>query len=165
MIFMERVLIDGLVLSAMFTAFVLGSLLWNYRLWIQDFPPDIRAMLPPKTAREKRLTAYLAVPMFLIVLGGPMISLLLVERELERAIGFLTAWLHAYLVWEVVNLWDLLVIDWIGLSFVDPENPPIPGTEGAAGYRNYRFHFIGFLKGCVMGIVIAAAPAGLVLLI
>jgi hypothetical protein len=30
----------------------------------------------------------------------------------------------------------------------------LPGTEGMAGYRDYRFHFIGFLKGlgfCVVG--------------
>jgi hypothetical protein len=165
MVFVERVLIDGLVLSAVFTVFVVGSLLWNYRLWIQDFPPDIRDMVPPKTAREKRLTAYLAAPMFLIVLGGPLVSLLLVESQLGGQLRFLTAWLHAYLVWQVVNVWDWLVIDWIGLSLIDPHKPPIPGTEGAAGYRNYRIHFIGFIKGSVVGIVIAAVPAGLVLLV
>jgi hypothetical protein len=40
----------------------------------------------------------------------------------------------------------------------------LPGTQGMAGYRDYRFHFVGFLKGlgfCLFGgLVIAALWAG-----
>lgn len=161
----ERILIDGFVLSLLFTAFVVGTLRWNYRIWIQDFPPDIRAMLPPKTDREKKLTMYMAIPMFLLVLGGPLVSLFLVEATGGGELSFPGAWLHAYLVWQFVNVWDWLIIDWIGFCLVDPEKPPIPGTEGATGYRDYKFHFVGFLKGSVMGIVLAVPPAGLVLLV
>ncbi|NLF12175.1 MAG: hypothetical protein GX597_10355, partial [Anaerolineaceae bacterium] len=35
----------------------------------------------------------------------------------------------------------------------------LPGTEGMAGYRDYRFHFVGFLKGlgfCLVGAVVIA---------
>jgi hypothetical protein len=31
----------------------------------------------------------------------------------------------------------------------------LPGTEGMAGYTDYRFHFLGFLKGTA-GIVVAS---------
>jgi hypothetical protein len=36
----------------------------------------------------------------------------------------------------------------------------LPGTEGMAGYRDYRFHFVGFLKGlgfCAAGGLLVAA--------
>jgi hypothetical protein len=161
---LERILTDGLVLSLAFTALVVGSLKLNYRLWIQDFPPDIRAMVPPKTGAEKRQTVLVAVPLFAIILTGPLVSVLLTEAA-HGQLGFLRAWLHAYLVWQVVNVWDLLVLDWIGFLFVDPANPPIPGTAGAKGYRDYLFHFVGFLKGSAMGVVIAAVPAGLAMLL
>ena len=164
MIDINRVLIDGLVLSLVFTVVVVGSIKLNYRLWIQDFPPDIRAMLPPKTREEKRQTVWVAIPLFAVILAGPLVSLLLSEAS-RGQMGFLQAWLHAYLVWQVVNLWDMVVIDWIGFRLVDPANPPIPGTAGAKGYRDYRFHFVGFLKGSVMGVVIAAVPAAIALLL
>lgn len=163
MIAFDRILIDGLVLSLVFTVVVVGSLKLNYRLWIQDFPPDIRAMVPPKTAAEKRQTVWVAIPLFLVILAGPLVSIALVERA-GGDLGFLRAWLHAYLVWQVVNLWDMVIIDWIGFLFVNPARPPIPGTEGAKGYRDYLFHFVGFLKGSVMGVVLAAVPAALSLL-
>jgi len=47
---------------------------------------------------------------------------------------------------------------------VDLDNPPIPGTAGAEGYRNYLFHFVGFLKGTAMGVPFAAVPASPVML-
>jgi hypothetical protein len=41
----------------------------------------------------------------------------------------------------------------------------LPGTEGMAGYRDYRFHFLGFLKGlrfnAVVGLLIAILWAGI----
>lgn len=122
-------------------------------------------MLPPKNVAEKRLTGLLAIPMVALMIGGPLVSVLLVESFSGRGLSFLDAWLHAYLVWQVVNLWDLVVVDIVGFALLDPDNPPIPGTAGAAGYRDFGFHAIGFVKGTVMGVVLAAAPAGLAMVV
>jgi len=40
-----------------------------------------------------------------------------------------------------------LVLDWLIFCTIQPRRIVLPGTEGMAGYRDYRFHFIGFLKG------------------
>ncbi len=50
-----------------------------------------------------------------------------------------------------MNVFDLAVIDWCGTLLIDPMNPPLAGTEGAKGYRDFMFHFIGFLKGSCEG--------------
>ena len=46
------------------------------------------------------------------------------------------------------------MLDWLLFCTVQPRMMVLPGTEGMAGYRDYRFHFIGFLKGlgfCLFG--------------
>lgn len=164
MVSFDRILIDGLMLSAAFSVFVVSSLLINFRLWIQDLPPDIRSMVPPKTAEEKRKTVWLAIPLFVLVIGGPVVSIVMTQAS-DFNYSYPAAWLHAYLLWQVVNVWDLVVIDWIGSLFVNPAKPPIPGTEGAKGYRDYRFHFVGFLKGSAMGIATSALSAGIAILL
>ena len=90
-------------------------------------------MLPPKTDEEKRLTRLIAVPFFVILFGG----LGLTAARYGTANGFGAMILHVYLVWQIVNLIDLVVIDWGGMMLVDPQHPPFPGTEGAKGYRDF----------------------------
>ena len=41
----------------------------------------------------------------------------------------------------------------------------LPGTEGCRGYKDYRFHFTGFLQGCIYISVTAFLMAGLAYLV
>ena len=113
-------------------------------------------MLPPKTAEEKRLTKVIAVPFFSLLFG----SLAFAAFRYGNSQGFWAMWLHVYLVWQVVNLFDLVVIDWCGTLLIDPMNPPFPETKGAKGYRDFMFHFVAFLKGSVMGIFLSLIITG-----
>jgi hypothetical protein len=154
-------LIDGTLLTLVFSAVVVGSILWRPRLWLQDFPADLQALMPPKTDEEKRLTILIAVPFFAILFGG----LGLTAARYGTANGFLPMLLHVYLAWQIVNTFDLLVIDWGGMLLIDPQRPPFPGTEGAKGYRDFGFHLRGWVKGSLMGVVLAAVTAGVVWLL
>lgn len=155
----SQLLLDSIIVILAFSVFVVGTLVWKPRLWIQDFPADLQAMLGPKTAEEKRLTALIALPFFALFFGLPLLLGWDLKTTMGSDFSFVMAWLYGYGMFFIVNLWDLVVIDWIGTSLVDPQNPPFPGTEGAAGYRDYAFHFRGFLKGCAMGIVFATVFA------
>lgn len=154
-------LIDGAILTLIFTAFVGVTIWWKPRMWMHDFPQDIQDRMPPKTDDEKRLTRLMALPFFVILFGGLGVSAY--RFGLEN--GLLMTMLHVYLVWQIVNIFDLVVIDWGGMHLVDPQNPPFPGTEGAKGYRDYQFHLIGFLKGSVMGLVLAPLIVGILWLV
>jgi len=151
----NQFIIDMSILVLFFTVFVVGTLRWRPRIWLHDFPADIQAMAGPKTPAEKRLSQIVGIPYFLIFFGLP----LLLGWDLKTALGdefsFLSAWLYGYALFFSVNLWDLVVIDWLGSLLVDPQNPPIAGTEGAKGYRDYAFHFYAFMKGCILGIFFA----------
>lgn len=158
MLNLQLLFTDGILLTIIFSVFVVGTLFWKPRMWLHDFPADIQALIPPKTDHEKRLTIYMAIPFFIILFAG----LALTAYRYGSANGFLAMAVHVYLVWQIVNLIDLLIIDWCGMMLIDPTNPPFPGTEGAKGYRDFRFHFIGFIKGSVMGIVLALMITGVV---
>jgi hypothetical protein len=55
----------------------------------------------------------------------------------------------------------LLLLDWplvaIGSRFI-----VLPGTEGLAGYKDYGFHFRGFLIGIVLILAASGLMAGVV---
>lgn len=159
MIYPYRLLIDGVVTSLILTVFVAGTVFWNYRWWLSDFPPELQDVLPPQTDREKRKALLIAIVFLAFLLLGMAVSFSLLKQQIPTEINFLSAWLHGFLFFQVFNLWDLIVIDWIGFLLVDPSNPPIPGTENSPGYRDYFFHFQGFLKGIIIGTVISLLAA------
>src|SRR5687768_11584913 len=94
------ILTDGSILTAVFTAFLLITLKWRPRIWLHDFPPDIRAALPPKTPAERRLTAVVATPFLVLVFVGLAFS----AARYGTEHGFVWAALHVYLVWQFFNL-------------------------------------------------------------
>lgn len=157
-------IVDVMIIIAFFTAFVLITIRWKPRIWLHDFPSDIQALAAPKTDEEKRLTALVGGLLIILFFGLPILLLWDLKTILGADFSFWNAWLYAYALFIGFNLWDLVILDWIGISLIDPQNPPIPGTAGAAGWRNYAFHFYGFLKGCVMGVVFAAFEAGIITL-
>lgn len=158
----SQFLTDAALFIVAFTVLIGGSILLKPRLWLHDFPADIRALAAPKTEAEKRQTRWLALAMLPVMFVLPVV----LGRNVRVAVGpdfdFWMAWVYGFGLFFLMNLWDLLVMDFIGLSLIDPQHPPFPGTEGAAGWRNYRFHFYGFLKGTVMGVVFAVVFAALV---
>lgn len=77
---------------------------------------------------------------------GPALNLWLYCDHLKVILGtefsFLNAWPYGYALFFRVNLWDLIMIDWLGFLLVDPRNPPI--TAPTALLRN-----IPFLTDCI----------------
>ncbi len=159
-----RIVTDGAVLAGLATLVILLSLRANPRIWLSDFPPDIRNAVPPKTGAEKRQSLWWGLPLFAILLGGPVVSCLLLERRLTAPASFGMLFVHAYAVASIFNVIDLLVIDWLVICAFTPRWLVIAGTEGMAGYTDYRHHFRGFLVGCLASAVFALPAAALVYL-
>jgi len=62
---------------------------------------------------------------------------------------------------SVFNVVDLLLLDW-PLVAIAPRFIVLSGTEGSAGYKDYWFHFRGFLVGAVLILGVSAAVAAVV---
>ena len=69
----------------------------------------------------------------------------------NHAGNFLQGFLISYLIWLIVDWYDCFVIDWIWVCH--SKKLIIPGTEYLPDYyKDYRFHFIGSIKGMVIGL-------------
>src|SRR5215468_8057805 len=75
----------------------------NPRIMLQDYPRDVQAAVPPKTAQERRQTVYWAIPLFLLFLAFPVAAALTAEAT---GADVLTIVLCAFGVGVVINLFD-----------------------------------------------------------
>jgi hypothetical protein len=165
MLDLNKILIDGAILTAAFTALVLYIVIFKPRLFLNkgDLPADIMAAVPPKTAVERRQALLMGVPLFAILIGGTLYSTY--TFALQGGAGFLPLYLHALAIILMINVFDLVVIDWLVLNTITPRWAVFPGTEGFAGYKDYGFHGRAHLKALPMQLLGAALAAGIVLLI
>jgi hypothetical protein len=145
----RHALLYGCVLSAVLVVLLLGVLWMNPEILLNDYPPDIRKKYGPMSERSKRQRVPVAVVIGAVALGIVMASFSAVRANGGGTIPFLTAFVHLSVMFSVFNVVDLLLLDW-PLVAIRPRFMVLPGTEGSAGYRDYGFHFRGFLIGTVL---------------
>jgi hypothetical protein len=151
---------DGAILSTAASLLILLTMRINPRVWLHDYPRDIQAMVPPKTANERRQSLALGIPFLIVLAAIPLASTLALESHYQGEMPLAPLAFHAFGVAFVFNVVDLLVLDWLLFCTITPPLVVIPGTAGAAGYKDYAFHFRGFLIGtaisAVAGLLIGA---------
>ena len=157
----RETLVNGAILSVIASCILLLSLYVNPRLYLQDYPRDVQAKAPPKTASEKRLALVLGVPFLLVLLCVPLLSTLRLKQHFGASASFPALALHASGVLWVFNVVDWLVLDWLMFCTWTPSFMVIPGTEGLPGYKDYGHHFRGFLVGAVLSLLAGLAIAGI----
>jgi hypothetical protein len=162
---MSRILAHGAFLSLVASAFIAVTMRINPRIWLQDYPQDIQDQVPPKNAQERWISLLLGIPFLIVLLAVPFISTLTLKDQRGSAISFLPLFANAFGISFIFNLVDWLLLDWLMFCTITPQFVVIPGTEGAAGYRNYAFHFRGFLIGTVFSAFAGVLIAGLTLLL
>jgi hypothetical protein len=77
----------------------------------------------------------------LILPGLSVGSVIYLAKMSTTEFSFLGILVHLYGIWIFVHLWDLIIIDGGAMLLIDPNNPLIPGTEGAAGWKDFTFTF------------------------
>ena len=147
---------------ALATVFLFALVLYNPRLMLQDYPPAIKEVVPPKTEQEKRLSTWLGLPFILVLFIFPIYATFAFQSQAGGEVSFFLLWLYAFGVAFSYNLWDWLVLDWLIFCTITPKIFVIPGSEGHPAYKNYFFHFRGFLIGTVFSTVMGLIAAGIV---
>lgn len=159
------ILIETLILTVLFTiAVVAGS--QNPVETVYDMPQPIidrclelglidesKKADSPQT-RRKKLAAAIIIALIMAL------TLFFVNH----AGNFLQGFLISYLIWLIIDWYDCFVIDWIWVCH--SKKLIIPGTEDLVdSYKDYRFHFIGSLKGMVIGLPVCLLVGVIVQLI
>ena len=154
------IVIESLVLCAVFTLMVYLmsrepiKTLYNYPPKIQDRVKSLDEYKDRIPTQKNKLAAKLGASVLFVVI------LSLILRYLDGCTTFLQAFGTGFLLWTVVNLWDLLVLDI--LWFCHDPHFVFKGTEDmVSDYHDYWFHTKGFFIGEALALIVCAL-AGLV---
>lgn len=115
MILIENILLHGTVFAILFTLYLLAIMRGlNPRIWaFSDYPKEITDHVPPQTERERRIGAYLGIPFFILVIGFPLVSTIMLEGLYGGAIPLLDAFLNFFAILMFGNFADLVILDTI----------------------------------------------------
>lgn len=149
----KRIIRDGSILSGLLGVLTIAAMRYNAEIFHDDYPPDIQERAGPMSQRAKRQRRIVALALLLLLFGVPTYSNVQLKRENQGRLTFLAAWLNAYAILVMFNLFDLLVIDFLFVIRLPPDFIVLPGTEGMESYHDFFFHFVGFLKGLGFGLV------------
>lgn len=153
-------MIHAAIYVGLATVLLVGLVVYNPRLMLQDYPPAIQAVVPPKSATEKRLSIWLGLPFLLVLLVYPIYATF--DYRSSAQAGFLQLWLYAFGIVFAFNVWDWLVLDWLVFCSITPRFLVVPGSEGHPAYKDYFFHFRGFLIGSIFSAALGLIAAGVV---
>lgn len=140
----EQMMYVGVIMSTVLSVMILGSIYYNPRLWLNDYPKDIQKVVFPKSIHEKKQTTYFSIAYNVILFGTPFVSTYILHQH-EKLL-YIEAYLHIFGILMIFNLVDLLIIDWLIFCSITPRFVVIPSTEGMKGYKDYKFH----LKGAIV---------------
>ena len=147
--------IESVVLCLLFTGMVYAmsrdpiKTLYNYPPAIQErvkSQPEYQGRIP--TQKKKVGTKLIASVGFVAVLA-------LILRYVNGYTTFWQAFGYGFLLWTIVNLWDLVALDI--LWFCHDPHFVFKGTEDmVSDYHDYGFHAKGFCIGEGLALIVCA---------
>jgi len=164
-----NILIHGTIFAVILTLYLLAIMMkLSPRIWgFSDYPKEITDAVSPQTKRERQIGALLGIPFFLLGLGFPLVSTLMLESTYVGTIPLIDAFLNAFGIFMFGNFADLVILDWLIVGTITPDFAVIPGTEHMREkeYKDFRlFHAKGHVWGTIGMAVISLVIAGAVVL-
>ena len=156
---LNRILIDGSILTAIVATIIVLALYINPRMALSDYPEDVKAAVPPRTKKELWQGVLLGLPFLVVVFAIPLYSAWRVKQHNEDVLTYWMALVTIFGVLLIPFLFDLIVLDILMFSTWTPNFLVIPGTEGMPGYKDYGMHFKAHARGSVMLVVVSALLA------
>jgi len=158
-------LVFGVILSATLFTMILALARINPEIALGDYPPDIQTKHGPMSERSKRQRLIAGILFLAVIVAVLATSVVPIFDDMTRPSPLLPPFTHFFIIFSVVNILDWLVLDWLIIVTLRPKFIVLPGTEGMAGYRDYTFHFRGFLIGIPITLVGSLLLAGLVIIL
>ena len=154
-------LVEGLVWSVLWMIYI--YILVKKYPWemLHDYPEDIqKASTLPAPSTEQTKNARRFSVLFSLMIFGVMIAFGVVQYAGEK-VSFWEMFLFTLIIATVWNVVDLIVMDWLIICKLTAKWVIIEGTEGCKGYKDYMYHFKGFLIGCIYMIIRALIISGI----
>ena len=155
------IIIESIILCVVFTLMVYImsrepiKTLYNYPPKIQERVKTLdeyKNKIP--TQENKIVTKIIALILFLV-------TICVILRYINGYTTFLESFIYGFLLWTIVNLWDVVVLDIIW--FCHDKYFIFKNTEDLINeYHNYWFHIKGFFIGEILALVVCFI-AGLII--
>ena len=150
------IVIESIVLCAIFTIMVYImsrepiKTLYNYPPKIQERVKELDEYKDKIPTQENKVEAKIfATILFLIIIC-------VVLRYINGYTTFVESFRYGFLLWTIVNLYDVIVLDIIW--FCHDKHFVFKGTEDMTNeYHNYLFHIKGFFMGEILALLVCAA--------
>jgi hypothetical protein len=157
MLWLQAVL-HGLIWSGLW---IIGLLL-IYRFYphslVHNYPKELQQLAHvPVKGTKKGYYAFM-IPLWILIFGYYLFAVLLSFHN--AGTDFLSIALFSFTIFMVWNTIDLVLLDWLMFCKIQPNFMVLKGTRGHPQYKNYLFHFIGFLKGIVIATVFSLVFGG-----
>jgi hypothetical protein len=140
------VIVDGYILLIMVS---LSPRIWGYT----DYSIEIKKKVPPQTTKEKIIAAIVGIPWFVFTLGFPVFSSLQLKGLIGAEFNFGIALFNILVMVILVNIGDVLILDWLIVNKLTPKFVIIPGTE-KEDYKDFSHHYKGHIKGSIIQLVL-----------
>lgn len=148
--------------SALMIVFTMGGLLYNREMWLNDYPPDVKAKWGPISGHARRLRNLYAGLLTAVIIGALACVPIRLTAVLGETPSFLATFVSLAIICSIFNLVDAFIIDLLILMTLFPQIMYLPGTEGMAGYHDMKLWAVNLLKGIPISILMALIGASLV---
>ncbi len=153
--------IEGLIWSVLWIIYVYVIVTKYPWQMLHDYPEDIqKASTLPEPTGEQNRKAKLFGLLGSLVIFGTLITFGLIQFYGGK-VSFLKVLGFIFIIAMIWNAIDLLVMDWLIICLITPKWVVLQGTEGCKGYKDYFYHFKGFLIGCVYTAIMSIIIAGI----
>ena len=132
---------------------VTSMLLVQYALGIENSLRDEDGNLE---AGRSPTGLLLSVLVFSLLIGVPVVAIWLAESA-GHSFSFLGMWAMAYAIFFLVNLYDLVVLDYILVVRHRPKF--ITGLPDTPYYTTMKPHVQGFARGLIIGVLLSLISA------
>jgi len=146
-------IIESIVLCLVFTVMVYFmsrepiKTLFNYPPKIQESVKSLKEYKDKIPTQENKVTTKITACIFFLII------ICLVLRFINGCTTFIDSFKYGFLLWTIVNLWDVIVLDIIW--FCHDKHFVFKGTEDMIDeYHNYLFHIKGFFIGEGLALII-----------
>ncbi len=155
------IIIESIILCVIFTimVFIMSrepiKTLYNYPPKIQERVKSLKEYKDKVPTENNKIVAKIfASILFLIIMC-------IILRYINGYTTFIESFGYGFLLWTIVNLWDVVVLDIIW--FCHDKYFVFKGTEDMTDeYHNYLFHIKGFFIGELLALIICSL-AGIII--
>lgn len=152
------ILVESIILCLVFTIMVYImsrdpiKTLYNYPPKIQKKVKSLSEYKDKIPTNENKIVAKIAASIIFLII------ICFILRYINGYTTFLESFGYGFLLWTIVNLWDVIVLDIIW--FCHDKHFIFKGTEDMTDeYHNYWFYIKGFFIGEMLAVVICSLAA------